>query len=158
MSDGWETARHLRRPPIIKRDPITGLVNTLLHDWCVLRMGCVVGNVEKLVIDTKWFKGNFPESVSIDYVCENEGLKLAASLNWKPLLKRIRMGPDAIFTFSLSDLAITSSTEVSHLKLSIYPDGGVSRVRLFGTGMGEIGDDEVGVGRNVSGGWGGSKL
>ena len=158
MGDGWETARHLRRPPIIKRDPVTGLVDTPLHDWAVLRMGCVVGDVERLVVDTKWFKGNFPESVSIDYVCEKGGLKANSYLEWKPLLKRVKMGPDAIFTFPLPKLAVSPSTEITHLKLSIFPDGGVSRVRLFGVGRGEIGEDEGGVGGNVPAGWGGSKL
>lgn len=144
MGDGWETARHLDRPPIIKRDPATGLVDTQLHDWCILRMGCVVGEVEKLLIDTKWFKGNYPESVSIDYLYEPKGISGNGEGQWMPLLPRRRSGPDQLFTFETSELSISQDTLITHLKLSIYPDGGVSRVRLFGKGKGKIEDQEGG--------------
>ncbi|GMI14012.1 hypothetical protein TrVE_jg7443 [Triparma verrucosa] len=142
MGDGWETARQLNRPPIIKRDPETGLVDTPLHDWCVLRMGCVVGAVEKLVIDTKWFRGNYPESVQIDCVYAPKGLGDGEGVEWKPLLPRRRSGADQLFTYGRDDLALKEGQKITHLKLYIFPDGGVSRVRLFGTGQGKIEDDE----------------
>jgi allantoicase len=55
MGDGWETARHMQRPPIIKTNPETGLVDTDLGDWCILQLGTVTAQVEKLEIDTCHF-------------------------------------------------------------------------------------------------------
>ncbi|GMH77585.1 hypothetical protein TL16_g07462 [Triparma laevis f. inornata] len=142
MGDGWETARQLNRPPIIKRDHETGLVDTPLHDWCVLRMGCVVGEIEKLVIDTKWFRGNFPESVQVDCLCAPKGLeKGGEGMEWKPLLPRCRSGADQVFEYGSEELKLEEGQKVTHLKLYIFPDGGVSRVRLFGKGVGKIEDD-----------------
>ncbi len=151
MGDGWETARHLSRPPIIKRDPKTGLVDTDLGDWSILRMACVVENVTKLVLETTHFKGNYPESVKVEYCCRPKGdLVLSppgqdAGVGWKTLLKRTRMGPDAVFEYGLADLGSGMGeriSDITHLRLHIYPDGGVSRVRLFGQAKSVIDDEQ----------------
>mmetsp|Transcript_53249 Transcript_53249/g.79086 ORF Transcript_53249/g.79086 Transcript_53249/m.79086 type:complete len:423 (-) Transcript_53249:35-1303(-) len=151
MSDGWETARHPNRPPILRRDPNTGLVDTELMDWCILKLGAVLGQVEKLVLDTAHFKGNFPESVTVegcyqpnssnDFVCKSPGKD--TSVGWFPLLKRTKLGPHMEHTFELAkgDLCRDggSSKGVSHLRLSIFPDGGLSRVKVFGRGKERMG-------------------
>ena len=66
MGDGWETARHMERPSVITSNPATGLVDTDLGDWCILQLGTVTSAVEKLEIDTKHFKGNYPESILVE--------------------------------------------------------------------------------------------
>ena len=158
MGDGWETARHPSRPYVISTDPITGLVDTKLFDWAVLRMGCVVTDVERLVLETTHFKGNFPESVTIEYcnqprmspaeVCLKPGQD--SRVQWKTLLPRTRMGPDAVFEFSASDLGDGKAIgDVTHLRLGIFPDGGVSRVRLFGRAKAPIFDEnDQSIGRS----------
>ena len=151
MGDGWETARHLSRPPLMVTNEETGLADTDLKDWAVLRMGCVVGDVERLVLDTKFFKGNYPESVTVEYcnqpdmdpkrVCKAPGDD--DETGWKPLLKRTRMGPDQVHEFTNKDLGSGNSGvigNITHLRLSIFPDGGVSRVRLYGKAVAPIED------------------
>jgi allantoicase len=146
MGDGWETARYLDRPPIIKTDPTTGLVDSTSNDWCVLRMACVVTDITKLALETTHFKGNFPESARVDYCCVPEGklnVSDAASVDqipWKPFLKRTKLAADATFVYEKGDLE--EHGDVTHLRLFMYPDGGVSRVRLFGKAKAPILDDD----------------
>jgi allantoicase len=39
MNDGWETARHPDRPPVVTRDANTGLQDTTLSDWSMIKLG-----------------------------------------------------------------------------------------------------------------------
>lgn len=116
MGDGWETAR--RRGPG--------------HDWCVLKLGHP-GIVERVEIDTAHFKGNYPDRASLQAALVTEDAHdvdrvVAESHRWPVLLPESKLGPDARHVFSeLPDLG-----PVSHVRLSIYPDGGVSRLRIFG--------------------------
>ncbi|CAN0282827.1 unnamed protein product, partial [Scytosiphon promiscuus] len=64
MGDGWETARKADRPAILELGE-DGLVKAPGSDWAILRLG-VVGEVDRLVVDTNHFKGNFPESVLVE--------------------------------------------------------------------------------------------
>eukprot|EP00985_Skeletonema_marinoi_P008277 scaffold3705_cov159-Skeletonema_marinoi.AAC.3 len=159
MGDGWETARHPHRPAVITKDPVTGLQDTPLMDWAVLKlgMGGVVekvghsdskGGVERIIIDTRHFKGNFPESVSIDACCCSNlsddvvcaSAAAAADNNcssvveWFPLLKRTALSADAEHEFLRDDgkMIVNGSRGVTHVRVSIYPDGGLSRVRIYG--------------------------
>jgi allantoicase len=148
MGDGWETARYLSRPAIIAIDPKTGLVDSDACDWCILRMACVVSDIEKLVIETTHFKGNFPESCHVEYCCFPSGGMDCSSLDsiesgkypWKPLLKRTRLAADATFVYTPDQLE--SHGDITHLKVHMYPDGGLSRVRLFGKAKASIMDAE----------------
>ena len=116
MGDGWETAR--RRGPG--------------HDWCVLQLGAP-GIVEKVEIDTAHFKGNYPDRASLQAALVTEGADdvdrvVRESVRWKVLLPESKLGADAQHVFTeLADLG-----PVSHVRLSMYPDGGISRLRLFG--------------------------
>ena len=66
-----------------------------------------------------------------------------SEVQWKSLLKRTKMAADKIHTFDVSELGDVGNVgNVTHLRLSIYPDGGVSRIRLFGVAVGEIRDEE----------------
>ena len=115
MGDGWETRR--RREPGF--------------DWAILRLGAV-GQISRLVIDTAHFKGNYPHECSVCgtlYQGGSESSIATQSLYWRELLPRQRLAADTEFTFieQLQDIG-----PVSHLRLNIFPDGGISRLRAFG--------------------------
>jgi len=114
MGDGWETKR--RRGPG--------------HDWVVLQLG-IGGTIQRAEVDTSHFKGNYPESCSLE-VCnvEAESPDSYAAWPWKELLPRSPLGPDRRHTFEKELVAAEPAT---HVRFNIYPDGGVSRLRLFGT-------------------------
>jgi allantoicase len=112
--DGWESRR--RRTPG--------------HDWCIVRLG-VPGVVHGVVVDTAFFKGNFPESCSID-ACSLQGNPDAAYLEgpevrWFELLARTKLQGDAKNRF-----ATAARQRITHLRLNIFPDGGVARLRAHG--------------------------
>lgn len=151
MGDGWETARHPERPPVLIKCPTTNLVQSPLMDWAVLKLGmggCDDSGISRIIIDTKHFRGNFPESVQLegcdasanggasdDAVCaatpETTGENSA--VEWFPLLHRSRMGPhrEHVFDRNSSDL-VNTQRRVTHVRVSIFPDGGLSRVRIYG--------------------------
>ena len=115
MGDGWETKR--RRGPG--------------HDWAVVRLG-VEGIIRRIEIDTAHFKGNYPDSCSIEAALVRdsspESLRLGEA-EWTPVLPQTKLQPDHRHTYE-SDL--TPSVAATHLRLNIYPDGGISRFRVFG--------------------------
>ena len=113
MGDGWETAR--RR----------GSGN----DWVIVALGCP-GRIVSAEIDTAHFKGNFPDRVSLEAALFPRGRPVNAnSSRWKTLLPETRLGMDMQHRFVDN---LTHLGAVSHVRMSIYPDGGVSRLRLFG--------------------------
>jgi allantoicase len=144
--DGWETARHPNRPPVLIRDPTTNLIDNPLMDWAVLKlgMGGAAANegVSRIIIDTKHFKGNFPESVMVEG-CNADSIEAsdidvcispeAGKVEWFPLLPRSTMGPDQEHVFDQEhDQLMNSKARVTHVRVSIFPDGGISRVRIYG--------------------------
>ena len=115
MGDGWETRR--RRSPGF--------------DWAVLRLGHP-GIVESVVIDTAHFKGNYPESVSVHaaLVDESENDDLAStSMDWGCLLPAQKMSADTEHRF---EKEINGLGAVSHVRVNLHPDGGITRIRVFG--------------------------
>jgi allantoicase len=110
--DGWETRR--RRTPG--------------HDWCVLRLG-LPGILRGVVIDTAYFRGNFPESASLEACAIDDPLDLGALLDadWVEILPRSTLAGDSKNAFSL-----TAAQRFTHVRLNIFPDGGVARLRLHG--------------------------
>ena len=111
MSDGWESQR--RRGPG--------------HDWCIIKLG-TLGTLTRVEVDTSHFKGNYPESCSIDVGRAGAEASLD-SIAWKELLANTKLQPHTRHTFvhELADLG-----DVTHARLNIFPDGGVSRLRLYG--------------------------
>ena len=114
MGSGWETRR--RRGPG--------------SDWIVIRLGAR-GTPRALEIDTGRFKGNFPDRCAVD-VIDAPGARptdLIESGAWLPLLRETKLAADTRHFFT-SELAL--STKATHLRLRIFPDGGVSRLRVWG--------------------------
>lgn len=116
MHDGWETARNPTRPPIYSLLP-SGLLDTTASESCVIRI--LPGSISSVLIDTRWYIGNYPESVGVEYWSGGK---------WKVLVKRQRVGPDAEHV-----IVPETNTNVNFVKVTMTPDGGISRVRLFGT-------------------------
>jgi allantoicase len=114
MGDGWETRR--------KRGPG--------HDWVVLRLS-VPGTIEAVEVDTNHFKGNCPESCSLEGCLVDAGTPdpVWESQAWTILLPRVRLSPHTEHTF---ERELAAHGPFSHVRLNIFPDGGVSRLRLFG--------------------------
>jgi allantoicase len=120
MGDGWETKR--RRGPG--------------HDWAIIRLGHA-GRIQRAIVDTAFYKGNFPDTCEIlgAYLPNlGDGLTkadIAASESWKPLLPRTKLQMDHIHPFDSAALADVGP--VTHIRLAMHPDGGIMRLRLFGT-------------------------
>jgi allantoicase len=113
--DGWETRR--RRTPG--------------HDWCLLRLG-LAGVVRGIVVDTSWFRGNFPEQcelegVAVDGVPDPEALAADAGLRWQTLVPR-----SALAGHTRNLFEVTHEARLTHLRFHIFPDGGVARLRVHG--------------------------
>ncbi|NNF41227.1 MAG: allantoicase [Woeseiaceae bacterium] len=113
MGDGWETAR--RRGPG--------------NDWVIIALG-QPGVIERAEIDTAHFKGNYPDRVLLEgAMFSSDEQALANGGEWQTLLPQSKLKMDQQHYF---DEALLPVGAVSHVRLSIFPDGGVSRVRLFG--------------------------
>lgn len=114
MGDGWETRR--RRGPG--------------HDWLIVKLG-TPGVVRQVEIDTNHFKGNYPERASIE-ACLEPGATLESlrTATWKELLPQTKLEPHHRHVF---DQQLQPVGPASHVRLNIFPDGGISRLRIHGT-------------------------
>jgi allantoicase len=115
MGDGWETRR--------RREPG--------NDWCVLELGAP-GIVERIEVDTAFFKGNFPDGCSLQAAFVEGGTDQSIttqSMFWQELLPRQKLQMDAVHSF---EKEVAKLGRISHVRFNIFPDGGVSRLRLFG--------------------------
>ena len=116
MSDGWETRR--RRGPG--------------HDWVVIKLGAP-GTIRGLEVDTSHFKGNFPESCSLE-ACAAPGGELdeaaLPSSPWTEVLPRTKLEADTRHFF---EKELKDASRTTHVRFNIFPDGGVARLRIFGT-------------------------
>lgn len=123
--DGWETRR--RRQPG--------------HDWCVVRLGAR-GMVRSLIVDTSHFKGNHPPECSVEAIDAGGVAMPDTHAAWQPLLDRSPLLAD-----TKNEFAPSRTIPATHLRLSIYPDGGVARLRALGEVVPDLerlrGEDEV---------------
>jgi allantoicase len=115
MGDGWETRR--------RREPG--------YDWCIIELGHP-GRVEVVNLDTAFFKGNYPDRCSIQAARVGAGTKesiITQSQFWEELLpsQKLEMDQEHEFQAQVQDIGA-----VSHVRINIFPDGGLSRVRLLG--------------------------
>lgn len=114
MGSGWETRR--RRGPG--------------HDWLIIQLAAR-GTPNVVEVDTNHFKGNFPERCALEGI-DAEGARpsdLVASDAWRPLLPETRLEAHTRH-FYATELSVKAP--VTHVRLRIFPDGGVSRLRVWG--------------------------
>lgn len=114
MHDGWETARNRTEGHI--------------NEWLITRLG-TPGKVHTVEIDTSYFRGNFPDKASL----EGAFLEAGDDLNdarWETILPPAELGPDKRALFESERL--TGDGVYTHVRLNIFPDGGISRLRVFG--------------------------
>ena len=114
--DGWETRR--RRTPG--------------YDWCILRLG-IPGIIRGVVVDTAFFRGNYPESCSIEGATVEgtpDAETIASTTQWTEILVRSPLQGDSRNAFP-----VHNATPFTHLRLNIFPDGGVARLRVHGEGF-----------------------
>jgi len=109
MGDGWETAR--------RRD--------VGNDWVLIHLAAP-GRVQMTELDTSHFKGNAPGHAALRGIDARAG-GLDDSGAWFDLLPVTRLQPDTRHRF-----AVPVAPAVTHVRLDVYPDGGMARLRLFG--------------------------
>ncbi len=106
-------------------------------EWCVLKLG-VPGQVHNIEVDTIHFKGNFPESIYIEALVRGDDASYDrisvydGAAGWKPLLPRVKLSAHKQHYFYLEKGDIAALGSITHIRVSLYPDGGISRVRLNG--------------------------
>lgn len=116
MGDGWETAR--RRVPG--------------NEWCIIELGTKT-LIEKIEVDTAHFKGNYPDTISIqaaDVTFGTDESLVTQSMFWQILLPQTKTEMDKQHFYTQADFNDLGA--VTHIKLNIHPDGGVSRLRVWG--------------------------
>ena len=113
--DGWETRR--RRTPG--------------YDWAIIRLG-VPGIVRGVVIDTSFFTGNYPEKASVEACALGDNPSLegitSGAVHWDTILDQVALKGNASNLFEIKG----QRRRVTHLRLNIFPDGGVARFRVHG--------------------------
>ncbi|MEO7445083.1 MAG: allantoicase [Ferruginibacter sp.] len=121
--DGWESRR--------KRTPG--------NDWCILKLGAT-GRLAGVNIDTNYFLGNHPPFASIDACYAGEDADLE-NLPWKEILVKSPLEPGSENFYEIEDDGM-----YNYLRLQIYPDGGVARLKVFGEVVKDwsnVGEDET---------------
>ena len=116
MGDGWETRR--------RREPG--------NDWIILKLGAP-GFVDKIEVDTAYFKGNYPDKCSLQAAFVTNGTDqsvITQSMFWDEMMAPSKLEADTQAYFEGN--AILMKTPVTHLRLNIHSDGGASRFRVFG--------------------------
>ncbi len=115
MGDGWETKRN--RTPNNK-------------DWLIVRLAHA-GSIQKALIDTCHFKGNFPDSCMIEGCTVPPGTDFETDkIEWLPILPQLKLQADTEHFFEKEILNCDQT--FNHVRLTIFPDGGISRMRLGG--------------------------
>ncbi|RYY95547.1 MAG: allantoicase [Chitinophagaceae bacterium] len=114
MGDGWETKRN--------RTPGN-------RDWVILRLAHP-GVIRRVLVDTAHFKGNYPDRCSLE-ACQapSDEDVLQDSMQWQTLLPEQKLSADSIHEY---ETQLTAHGVFTHVRLNIFPDGGISRLRLFG--------------------------
>ena len=116
MGDGWETRR--------KRIPG--------YDWIIVKLNGA-GKVRRIIVDTNLFKGNYPDKCSVEgsYSPDIPDDDITSpEVKWKEILTKTSLKGD---TENLFESELSESGSVTHIRLNIFPDGGVSRLRILGT-------------------------
>jgi len=116
MGEGWETRRRRGKG----------------HDWVVIKLGRK-GLIQGVEVDTLHFKGNYPDHFTLEAaVIKGEKPKAQSywgKVKWKSLLKSAKLEAHQLHKFGPGSL---KEMEATHVRLKIFPDGGVSRLRIHG--------------------------
>lgn len=119
MGDGWETRRRRGGG----------------YDWLIIKLACP-GDIKRVVVDTCHFKGNYPDTFTLEGVLfepSEEDLDeaiLSDDIEWQTLIERSKLLPHTEHYYQQQLLG--KGQLYSHVRLNIFPDGGVSRLRIFG--------------------------
>ena len=117
MGDGWETRRSRGKN----------------FDWLIIKCA-TQGIIKKIQIDTHHFKGNFPNKCSLQAACINSKFSnktiVKKSKKWKYLLKKVKLYAHKKHNFQNK---LMKKDKVNYIRINIFPDGGISRIRAFGT-------------------------
>ena len=116
MGDGWETRR--------RREPG--------NDWIIIKLG-LPGLVERIEVDTAHFKGNYPDRCSIEGAFVENATDqsiITTAMFWNELLTQQKLQMDHQHFYDTSTLSDIG--KINYIKLNIFPDGGISRLRIFG--------------------------
>jgi len=108
--DGWESRRKRHEG----------------YDYCIVRLG-LQGTIEGLNIDTSNFTGNYAPSASVDACFVTEGQDPTDDTLWTEILNSEALQGDSHHLFAINDGEV-----YTHVRLNIYPDGGVARLRVYG--------------------------
>ncbi len=116
MGDGWETRRSRGKN----------------FDWLIIKLGRT-GIINKIEIDTHHFKGNYPDRCSIQAAYISKKISnysvVKKSIKWKPILNKVKLNAHKKHSFNNK---IMKKNKINFIKINIYPDGGISRIRTFG--------------------------
>jgi allantoicase len=118
--DGWETRRHNQKP----------------YDWVVVKLG-VVGTVDAVEVDTAHFNGNEAPAAGLDGCfltqdqAKSSGVEKEDFSGWNEVLPPQKCGPNQRQAWRVSGTGV-SGKEFTHLRLKMYPDGGIARLRVYG--------------------------
>ncbi|KAF9935411.1 Allantoicase [Linnemannia zychae] len=117
--DGWQTRRSRVKDH---------------HDWVEIKLG-TTGLLESLEVDTTHFRGNHPDFISLD-ACSSEynHVQYDSEVQWVSLLRKSEIHADKKNIFSLEQ----TGNSYTHVRLNIFPDGGISRLRVFGIRVPEV--------------------
>lgn len=119
--DGWETRRH----------------NSKEYDWVVIKLGCVA-RIDAVEVDTAYFNGNEAPQAGLDGCSiakeeeEGSGVEKEGFPGWNEILPPSKCGPSQRQAWKVSGPSVQGK-EFTHLRLKQYPDGGIARLRVFGT-------------------------
>ncbi len=116
MGDGWETRRRRGKG----------------FDWVIIKLG-FSSYINAFEVGTHFFKGNYPDSFSIQAFNANKNIKISSliknSINWVNLVNKHKLKPNS--NIKIKNINYTKKN-YNYIKLNIYPDGGISRLRIFG--------------------------
>lgn len=115
--DGWETRRRRGEPGD--------------HDWALIRLG-IPGIPRTIVVDTAYFKGNYPPYISVEG-CGWDGYPDVARLHessWEPIVPKSPITGDTRNVFT-----VDGKRRYTHVRLRMYPDGGIARLRVHGVAV-----------------------
>lgn len=122
MGDGWETKR--------RRDPGP--------DWSIVKLASQ-GSIEKVIVDTCHFKGNFPDTFTLEgMVSSSDDFSHGQQEEqWQPIIARTKLYAHREHLF-IEEIIVPNTEEFTHVRLSIFPDGGISRMRVLGKAFGKV--------------------